>query len=90
MDPINSAPTIWTYTLNYTKGECLPYGGQSINTASRNITNGVWLPSSLNCAYYIVVGNKARIPQKIAITRTGTVRLVWGLGMIILTLGLFC
>ena len=27
VDPFNSAPVLWTYSLNYTKGECRPYGG---------------------------------------------------------------
>ena len=84
VDPINSAPTIWTYTLNFTKGECKPYGGQSINTAARNISNGVWLPESLNCAYYIVVGNKDRVSQKISITRTNAINLVMTLGALMI------
>ena len=62
VDPINSPPVIWTYTLNYTKGTCKPYGGNTISKAALNITNGMWLPMQLNCAYYIVLGNKAKVP----------------------------
>ena len=87
-NPPSSAPTIWTYTLNFTKGDCRPYGGESINVAARNITNRVWLPIELNCAYYIVVGNKDSVAQTFSISRTSAVGLFIPVLMMIITFGI--
>ena len=56
-DPKQPAP-IWNYVLNYTGTPCSLYGGDSLEEAMRNSTNGMWLKAGdKNCAFYVVIGN---------------------------------
>lgn len=48
--PEQGSSTIWNYALNFTGSPCQPYGGETIEEAARNITNGLWLlRNSANC-----------------------------------------
>ncbi len=46
--------------MNYTRPDCKLSGGDTVEQAARNISNGRWLRSDKNCAYYVVVGNNMR------------------------------
>lgn len=54
-------PPIWNYALNYTGVPCSLYGGDTLEEAMRNASNGLWLKGGhKNCAYYVVVGNNLK------------------------------
>jgi hypothetical protein len=74
-------PPIWTYVLNYTGSPCSLYGGDSLEEAMRNVTNGLWLKSGdKNCAFYVVVGNNEKLVKNAEFTFYRTNALYYSLG----------
>ncbi len=53
--------------LNYTGPDCELYGGDTVEQAARNVSNGRWLRADKNCAYYVIVGNNMRFPTDEAV-----------------------
>lgn len=40
---------------------CTLYGGDTVEEAARNASNGLWLKAGgKNCAFYVVVGNNLK------------------------------
>ena len=69
---------VWTYVLNYSLSSCQLSGGDTIEQAARNISNGEWLKANANCAYYVVVGNNLPGNQNavFSFTRSSALRLM--------------
>ncbi len=89
----NDAPPIWNYVLNYTGSPCALYGGDTIQQAARNSSNGMWLKKDeRNCAFYVVVGNNLRNNQRAEFTfyRTSAVTMsaIQMLAIIVISLSL--
>ena len=66
------------YSTDTPDGSCQLYGGSTVETASRNVSNGRWLRADKNCAYYIIVGNNMRFNDEATFyfTRGGAASLV--------------
>jgi len=85
-DPREPSP-IWTYVLNYTGSPCSLYGGDTLEEAMRNVTNGLWLKAGdKNCAFYVVVGNNNRAIQNAEFTFYRTSAQYFGFGVIYSTI----
>ena len=69
---------VWAYVLNYSLSNCQLYGGDTIEQAARNISNGEWLKADSNCAYYVVVGNNLPGNQNavFSFTRSSALRIM--------------
>eukprot|EP00347_Sterkiella_histriomuscorum_P020530 403337453 len=64
-DDPKAPPPIWNFVLNYTGTPCSLYGGDTLEEAMRNSSNGLWMRTGgKNCAFYVVVGNNDKTGQR--------------------------